>query len=85
MEAQRRTLIYLYKNGFDNNNKILLELLQKNKKITLEDVEKWFKDNNINENDYYTILDKDYPRELYKWEDAPYVIEKVVYESKVEN
>lgn len=60
----RRLLIYLhiYFNG--NQTLIMKELLEKNLKLKIDDVNAYFKNNKTDESKYITIVDEDYPDNL---------------------
>lgn len=75
-EDLKRLLIYLHLYLGDNRNKIVLELVRKTKKTTKEMVDEYFSKNQISVDDYITIIDDNYPRDLYDPEIAPFVIKK---------
>lgn len=53
----RRLLIYLFEYFERNNTLIFKEIIEKNICPTDEVVDKWFEENNIDENAYCTVVD----------------------------
>lgn len=60
----RKILIYLFIKFDGNTNKMFQEILEKNLGTTEQDVDDFFTNNNIDEQDYCTFIDSDFPDEL---------------------